>query len=102
MFEHHEKSGVIPTTLVIRNKKYVRGIKRIAICGGINCDDFVDWIEIDGIKKTGDRQTFPIETAKGRLAMKKKYKFFKLRVLGNYGNRDCNGFDEFGLLGKKI
>ena len=100
IFELDEESSVVPSTLKIRNDNSSLGIKHISISIGSAINDFEEWIEIKDIKKNKDiLQEFPVDTVSTYFAVKKQFKFLKLRILENYGNRDDNVFYEFVFCG---
>jgi len=47
------------------------------------------------MKKNKDLQEFPVDMEFSYFAVKKQFKFLKLRILENYGSNSVNAFYEF-------
>ena len=109
VFEQIERSRFIPTAVLIRNGGgWKSAIKRVGILGSCGSEQFVEWIQIDGIQLNGDfnshnkdRQIFPIQSTARNMALSRQFTFFKLRVLENFGHRS-NIFDEFAMFGVRL
>merc|ERR1712087_592018 len=104
VFEVLEEAPFIPKDIVIRNyTNNSASIKKIAVGGGRNSDEFVEWIEIHGIHKwSEEQQKFPISADAKQLALREQFKFFKLRILENYGWSEGNAFYEFAVFGVRL
>ena len=101
IFKLKTERPVIATRIGIRNyKDHDDGaLKRISIEGSFDGKEFEEWIQIDGIKKGMDElQSFDVDLASSHYAMEREWRFYRLRILQNYG-WDGNAFYEFVIFG---
>ena len=100
-FKQQTEPPLIATRIGIRNYYLSAAIKRISIECSVDGTEFEEWIEIKGIEMRKDGlQIFDVDLESILYAMDKKWRFYKLRLLDNYGNEDClNILYEFILFG---
>ena len=103
IFAVKSQQRFIPTSVCILNINDGRALKRIAIAGstGFLGEDFVDWIDFDGIRQrieSDPLQKFPVDPSSAYMAWKRGFTSFKVNVLENHGS-NYNIFYEFRMNG---
>ena len=106
VFRTQENKRFIPKRIAIRNfESYGQwtgcNLKKISIAGKRDDDgaNFMQWIEIDDIKKGyNELQSFPVDESAAYIAWKRGFNLFRINVLENYGH-SCNVFKEFCIYG---
>ena len=83
----------------IRNHHSGYAIKRISIEGSVDGKAFEHWIQINDIKRKNGLQRFDVDIGSSHYAVANEWKFYKMRILENYGNDKRNYFCEFVMFG---
>ena len=75
-------------------------IERISIEGSADGKAFEHWIQINDIKTGKDElQRFDVDIGSSHYAVANEWKFYKMRILENYGWNKGNEFYEVGMFG---
>ena len=104
IFRMESMQRFIPKRIVILNAGGDTAVKKIAISGSSDYHGghFTDWIQFDDISRR-DRNyslsNLPVDEASAYSAWLQGFKYFKINILENYGDRNENYIFEFRIYG---
>ena len=104
VFKVKQEVCVVPTKLVIRNstKKIDkdRAIKTISISGSADNKHFKKWCKIENIANRKDNlQNFIVDPVSAHFAFMRGFRYYRIDMVENYGDKNYNIFYEFGIHG---
>lgn len=105
IFKIKEEQRVVPTKVVLRNWQGTQSenegaIKTISISGSTDNNFFEKWCKIENIENEDDKlQIFIVDPVSAHVAHMKRFRYYRVNILENYGDKDYNAFYEFAISG---